>query len=287
MSFPYYKGQSYAEVIGEQYYIYKGMFIMAATLSLLYSILQYCRVYTKTNYDTHSLQKRVLIITNLMGSTFLIQSIDPQGYSGILPTIVEVLASDLTTYIGLVILFVFINKTNKIVKFCTPSSYWKKEFDYEGIVWIILAVSMLLGSIILSILQVTQNRSIFRGTKLIAFAVMLTCAYIRTNMLLIYVYNHAKGRAINLTRILTYLILFNIIVPVIVITQLAYGILEIVSQDKDTPQLTFDQYLFPLLELIIMLFATTYMSKINPDAHSDTINTPRIIIPNVNGIRPV
>ena len=187
MEFPYYQGKTYAEIIGKEYYIYHGMFIMGAFLMFTFSSIQCFRVWFNTKIGSHILQKRMLTLVTIMSVCFFVQSIDPQGYSGNLPQMIEVIAADITTLIGLILLFVFISILNKLFKLDIPID---KNIDKESVFWITLAIITFIGGIVLSVLQVIYNRAIFRGTKLIVFSVLLTIAYIRTDILLYNMYKY-------------------------------------------------------------------------------------------------
>ena len=271
MTFPYYEGlnQTYADIIGKEYYRYQGMFQMAAILTGMFSSIQCYRAWQRTSYGTHFLQKRMLIVISTMTLFFMVQSIDPQGYSGILPPIVDVFASDMTTFLGLVILFVFINTINKLFNYRSPIDQWDKaDINPESIFWTSLAVVIFISGAIFSILQVTNERSTFRGIKLIVSSGLISIAFIRTDMLMWKTYQTIKRcnktfeTDIRCNRLVVHMVLFNIIMPIIVITQLFYGIREVLYAHKLQPELTFEQYLFTLFELITIILATSYMSNI-------------------------
>ena len=281
MTFPYYEGHSYAEIIGKEYYRYQGMFQMAAVLTGIFSSIQCYRAWIRTNHGTHFLQKRMLIIISAMTLFFIIQSIDPQGYCGILPPIVEGFASDTSTFLGLVILFVFINSINKLFNFQSPIDQWSKaDISPESIFWTILAIVIFISGIVFSILQVTNDRATFRGVKLIVFSLLIAIAFVRTDILMWKTYQTIKRceMPVSTNRLVIHMSLFNAFVPIIVITQMFYGIRELLYAHELKPELSFEQYLFPLFELKTIILATSYMSNIRENRKPPTI-PPRRHIP--------
>lgn len=248
--------QTYAEEIGRDYYLYHGIFIGSSVVTFVFTTIQLTRSFLFTESGRYQLQKNILSMSWLMSFFLLIQAIDPQGYRGVLPEIVESLAANLTTDIGLGILFVFIVKVSKVIN-------WNSK---EGDWWKIGAVVVVCISIIMTFLQVYINRSTFRGLKLILFALIISALTVRVDMLIKRVRKARSGN--DLLRLDVYTGLFNVFVFFAVIYQLVSGSITIDRQLEEIPHLGTDAVIFPLLELVGILIATSYMSKIKHSERS-------------------
>ncbi len=257
MTFPIINGQTYADHIGKEYYFFQGIYIGTSFLAFIFSTIQCYRAWYNTKYVSHLLQRRTLVAITLMSIFFFIQSIDPLGYSNILPPIVEVITSSLSTYFGLSILFVLIDIfTGIFTKFENV-----EIFSFEKLFWKILFSLLTISTIVFPFLQVYVNRSVFRGTKLILFSILLSFAAGRTDYLIYKVYKVLKFREENTVRIKIHLIIFNVIMPFIIIIQFIFGV-KTLSSSSRLPKITLEEYIFPICELFVIIFGTSFMSKI-------------------------
>ena len=263
-TFPYINGKTYAEIIGKEYYIYQGAYIGTSILVFFFSTIQCYRAWYNTKSQSHIMQKRTLIATCLMSFFFLIQSIDPLGYQNVLPQIIEVLASSFSNFFGLTILFILLNLfTNIFNNDWKETVYWHVMFSFSAII-----------SVIIPFLQVYINRPIFRGIKLILYSLLLTIISIRTDFLIYKAYILKKEVSNeNTSNLLIHMIIFNIVMPFIIIVQLVFGILSLIN-DKLEPNINFEQYTFPICELFVIIFSTSFMSNIKSKSKSKSIKLP-------------
>ena len=263
-NFPYTDlGQTYADHIGASYYYYAGAIGMGALLAFIFSSIQCYRAWYNTKFNSHLIQRRTLIAICLMSFFFLIQSIDPQGYQDRIPQVVEVYSAGFSTYFGITILFVLIMTITRV--FQTDLNIYQfpsiKNLTRENYFWLILFTIFTAGSFILPALQVFVNRSVFRGVKLILFSTLLLIASLRTNYLLIVIYRKLTDNGSNTIRLRVHLFIFNLVIPFIIVMQLFYGI-RTLNSNIIKPELNMEQYIFPFTELFIILFGTSFMSKI-------------------------
>lgn len=255
--FPYY-GEScdikFADHIGEKYYMYQGLFIGLSLCSMLFTITQTFRVLYYTLNHKYKLQKIILLLSSLMSLFLTIQSIDPQGYRDILPSIFEVLISSLTTLTGLIIMFVLIIVFDTFIQ--DNINLFQINF------WSIMIFISLIITITMDLLQVYVNRSIFRGIKLILFSIIITISSIKINYLLNYTYNLLVKQQDDTRRLVIHWILFNTFILFIVIYQFVSGCLTIIDKINNKPVLGADQIIFPLSEFIGIILVTSFMGNI-------------------------
>lgn len=260
--------QTYAEAIGSDYSFYHGFFLASAILAFVFSSIQMLRSHLYTEQDKFLMQKRILTMSWVMSFFLLIQSIDPEGYGAILPPIVEIIVSSLTTYVGLFIIFVVIYHIIEISQ--------ENVGDVEVTFWKILGSIALIMTIVMSFLQVYVDRSIARGVKLLLFAVIIGVASYKTDVLFYRLYLALKAKnSRNVVRMVWYLGIFNFFIATVIIYQICSGIITIVNNQQETPSLDSDQIFFPLSELIGVLLSTSFMSKMVYDNKLTLLELPQ------------
>jgi hypothetical protein len=249
---------TFAESIGKNYSFYHGFFLASALLSFTLTTIQNIRSHIYTSKSKYIMQKQILALSWLMSLLFLIQAIDPEGYGGILPPIIEILASSFTTYIGLVIVFTVIYHLIQIIN--------QDVRDLEKGFWQILALLTAMMIIIISFLQVEVDRSVARGCKLIIFSLITTLATYKVDRVFYTLLNKLREpRSLNTERMRWFIGIFNVFIVTVIIYQLVSGILTIVNRSQETATLDSDQIFFPFAELLGILISTSFMSKMKYD----------------------
>ncbi|MBA42539.1 MAG: hypothetical protein CMF62_00830 [Magnetococcales bacterium] len=204
-----------------------------------------------------------------MSMCLVIQSVDPYGYNGMLPDIVEALFSNFATDIGLVIVFLFMGKFLKVI------SYMERE---DKLIAIIGSSVTFILTIIFSFLQAYVNHQLFRGVKLITLGVVtflstfvLNYLFLRVIRFLTNIYvrnldapeNPELNKLIN--KLKTYVGIFDFVILIVICFQLYAGIQSIKNYDSiHNPHITIDMILFPIAQFfgIIMVIAFTW-NKVN------------------------
>jgi hypothetical protein len=206
-----------------------------------------------------------------MSLCLIITSIDPYGYYGTLPDIIESLFSNIATNLGLIILFIFISNLLKISSHVT---YYQKRlaYFYGGISFML--------TIIFSFLQSYVNENLFRGIKLITLGVScLTITIylnylmilVRKNLLRIYGNNIDGDSSLTVAKIINklvvYLCLYNFLMLMIISFQFYSGINSVLDHNSiNEPMLTPDMIFFPLAQIASIIFGIAFTwNKVNED----------------------
>lgn len=277
---------TYAEYIGKPYYIYHGVFIGLTISAFMFALIQTCRSFYHSRLYQYKMKKMILIESLLMTIFLLIQSIDPLAYSGILNPLVESFASNLTTYVGLVILFTLIISTANVFKgiytYKSITSIFKFNF------WNIINFITFCLTITFSVLQVYTNRSLIRGIKLISIGLTTILATVKINDLLRSVVesfdrlNNVDGSQ----RIRSFVFGLNIFSFFVSVYQIVVGIISLTRGSHYHPNITADQIIFPMCEFIGVVLAVSFMSNIKYSEERlfdmPNINFPLIMIPKIN-----
>ena len=99
---------TYADKIGRDYYLYNGIFIGGSILTLVFTSIQFFRVWLFTDPRKYQINQRISGLSWLASIFLAIQSIDPAGYRAILDPIIEVLSAEFCAICCLIIVFVLI-----------------------------------------------------------------------------------------------------------------------------------------------------------------------------------
>ena len=252
---------TYADKIGRDYYLYNGIFIGGSILTLVFTSIQFFRVWLFTDPRKYQINQRISGLSWLASIFLAIQSIDPAGYRAILDPIIEVLSAEFCAICCLIIVFVLIMR---FINVSHPEGGWQTRF------WLVLSVITVVISIVFSFLQVYVNRSTFRGLKLIIYGFVLAAATFKVDYLIYQLLEEQITQQRHLFRLKVFLGIYNSFVLFVFFYQLISGSITIDRQTSLQPEIHPDSIVYPLCELVGILLATAFMSKID---YTDLYNT--------------
>lgn len=259
--------QTYADLIGRDYYYYSGVFSGTAWLTFCFTTIQGIRAMYFTDKNKYLAHKRLLLLSWLSSCFLVIQSLDPAGYNGSIPTLVDVLAADLTADFCLITMFMIIIEFIRVFLDPFTLNNWETHF------WRTLMVSSFILSIVFSCLQVYVDRNVFRGVKLILYGLMVLSTVLRIDILVYHIRKHLSSSGVGRPTIKLdiYLILFNILAMFVGIYQIVTASILIADglDGRISTTVTADMIIFPLTELMGIIMVTTYMSKMDYIEWSD------------------
>jgi len=256
---------TYADYIGNKYYLYNGIFIGAGTITFIFTSIQVFRIMFYTFGHKYSLNRRIIFLAWLANLFYLIQSVDPQGYRGILPPIIEVLSAEISTILCLGILYVFIIKLVIILQGPLLAPQTDNAKKRELIFWSALAAVAVILSTTFSFLQVYKDRSLYRGLKLLGYAFMILIATIKVDYLLWLIKEDAELINRSIKRLWIFASIYNLLAVVVCLYQIISGSITIDQNTELKPELTVDSVIFPFCEILGILLATAFMSKVDYD----------------------
>lgn len=264
---------TYAEAIGNEFSFYHGLYLGVALMTFLYSLVQTGRIWLFTSLHSFQFQKLVNCLALLATVFLVVQASDPGGYTNTIDRLSEVLISDFTATICLIILFVF------IMQFCAlTSQQWTQGSTlttgsapiWERYFWGTAIGAALFLAILFGCLEVYLERDLFRGVKLILYALVILVTTGRANWLLWRARNRSIQNNVYPVRLYIYSALFNLFVLVVVVYQMVVGGMSIwTASHPREPIITSDMVVFPLLEATGLLLTVAYTSKVQ---FSDTDN---------------
>jgi len=299
-SFPYYDNDgvcvTYASYIGKNYTDYHNIFITFSVIVFVATLLQLIRIFYYLHKTIFVMQRLIISLAMIMAIMLVIQSIDPYGYSDVLPIIIEKLVSNFAMCIGLVSIFIVIGSLLKI----TDELNWEKIKMISIITCLVIALTM-----ILTFLQVYVNRSVFRGIKLILFSISCVTSTVYLNYIMRNIFmilkNNVNQRSSNNAniieqqwcctdprkwlgaiplRMVVYILLFDIYMFFTVISQI-YVSITVFEISYGVPVLSYDMIVFPLCQLLgnllIIMFTLrlpTIQTTVVPAPESNSVFVP-------------
>lgn len=280
--------KTFAEVLGGEYKVYKTIFSILAIIITIISLMQLVRFKLNMKIKEYSTIFILIILSVLMSIMMLIQSIDPQGYSGILPFIIENMASNITTCLGLIIVFKIMFTFIWAMKLIRPSE--KRNLNF---LFILISFSLIFATILFSYLQVYVNRYLYRGVKLLLFSIVTTVISIKLNEIVIKSINTLKlfqNNKKTIKRYMYHIILFDILIVFSVIYMFYASIISFTKiNDKMVPILNSDRIIFPLCQFLSIILALSFSSKLHIKKPRETVIIPKIdlnrVIASLNNIK--
>lgn len=255
---------TYGEYIGLPYYLYHGFFCSLSIIIFLCVMAKNIMIhYENRSFATMKFKKLFLLILWFMAFCLFIQGIDPQGYNGTIPQMVEELFSNFCTILGLILVITLVLMFGKVLQ-KIPDPKWIATF------WTIsIIISIVLG-VVFSIYQINDNRHVYRGAKLIVFSVILliisiVVTWYMNNMIIIFAIHQQDSYEVTEIkyRIVMYLYLYDMFALFLIIYQFSTGIVSLIQGDnKLRPKLSSEQIVFPLTQFIGILFGLMYTNKI-------------------------
>lgn len=267
--------QTYAEALGGGYKVYKTIYAILAIIITVASLVQLFRFKFYMKIKEYSTLFILIMLSVLMSIMMLIQSLDPQGYSGILPFIVENVASNMTTCLGLIIIFKIMFTFIWALKLIKP--YEKRNLNF---LFIMISMVLIFTTLLFSYLQVYVNRYLYRGIKLLLFSTVTAIISIKLNQIVIISINNLKLFQTNkktIKRYMYYIILFDILIVFSVIYMFYSSVVSFTKiNDSMTPILDSDRIIFPICQFLSIVLALSFSSKFHIKKPRETIITPKI-----------
>ena len=265
--------QTYAEAIGTDYVVYHIFFTLFASTIFIVTIFQNFRIHYYNWKDwtrRYRFKKYFLAMLLIMALMLFIQGIDPQGYNGINPSLLDVSASNLCTLIGLILVTSVVYGVHTATRINIPP-WWHHSF------FLVAFVVALILTIVLSILQVEESRHIYRGVKLIFYASTLTMIGIVLNW-----YSHNLNRIMSTLgsdvhlvelryRLKFYITIYDIFSGFLIIYQIVAGIHSLDSDDEREVAITTDAIVFPVCQFLGIVLALNFMSRIVEQSQRDEV----------------
>lgn len=265
---------TFAEAIGFNYDIYWAFFLAFAILTFLVALIQNIRLciandqgVLEKNEKAIYFDKVIMRIIMTMSILLLIEGIDPQGFRGVLPLIIEGLSSNLCTFLGYTIVYYYM--------YILITGLREYNNIYGKIAWASLGGLTMIVTIVLTSVQVYVDWGFSRGLKLALFAALILATSVVLITILVNRYLllmrlakqdvHSKQKE----KMLKYLISYCVFVAVIFSYQVyaadyAFKHLE----EKPTPEITPDQITFPLLQwlaICLILILKWNVAGVNVD----------------------
>ena len=246
--------------IGKRYDDFKISYIFFSTILFLLSAAM-C-IYSK--YKKYPKQKKAILLMNwIMSLTLIIRSIDPEGYSGIIPRELDTILADICTASGITIiqiLTITLQKVNYI--------QFNKRVYIKNILGIVFTWCFI---ITLSILQSCYFLQIYKGIKLIGIAIILSFWTYILNKTYFRISDILKNITPNETndknsqiylfirKMKKYVIILNIFVFNIIIFQLYSGISMIRENSILIKKgLTIYDIIYPSIQMISIVICFTF-----------------------------
>lgn len=268
--------ETYAQYLGIEYDIYHGFYICISIIITIISLIQLFRHWYYFRFKSINDSLIVIIICLIMSFLFIIQSIDPQGYNNTMPFIIENLASNFVTFCGTIIIFRIIMTYIKV----SVNTYNKKKLY---MIFIVSSIFAFIFTVIFSYLQVYHDRYLYRGIKLIIFALYISILNIYLNWHVFKMHKLFKNMSKTINnkepseymiklnnkakKQLIYAIVLNIFM-IFIITYILYsGIISLTQINKEIkPKLDADKYIIPLSQIIGIILALAFTGNLKEKA---------------------
>jgi hypothetical protein len=253
---------TYGDYIGYRYTIYYSIFLSLSILCFLLTTLQTTKLFLKKNTKIkNNFQFLILILSTVMSLFVLIQNIDPYNYYAIYPKIIESLFSNLTTDIGLIILFLFISNYLKVLSFM--------DKDHK-IFYVFSCLIIILSTFIFSFLETYVNYGLFRGIRLIMLSLICLGSTLGLNILMLKVLkmltllntdDSVEELKQMKNKLLRYTLTFDIFILIIIGFQLYTAINSFSNNSVLIPNISPDMVFFRLAQIIGILFVIFFTYK--------------------------
>lgn len=252
MSFAYISNSSelYNEETYCDYRLWTAFFTQYSLISVLMSLgfgiyTWYLRSYIIKN-------QQIFYMFSFLSSILLfVQSLDPLSLFGILSPLTVNLLADFSTWITMGLMVYFLITLIQVIKY---DSLFGTTFEHITL-YVIIVISFIMN-LVCSILQV-ENPSVWRGLKLILFSLLITGLTIWSDY---YFYKVLKLTEIidnsQNPYLMTYLIIYHIILLCIVVLQFTIGVMSFLRTDW-TVKFTWEEVIFPTIHLLVL-----YISEI-------------------------
>jgi hypothetical protein len=252
---------TFADYIGSEYYIWRGFMLTLSILLSFVNFIQLFRFLYYHGYKKYPVQLITLSLSMCMSTMLIIQSIDIQGFMGIMPKIFESLSSNLSTLFGMIILIHMLFS----IKYVFVTDNTKNFKLLFGSCFVLFIVTLLIFTSIITFLQVYVERYIFRGIKFIVFSFTMIGITWYLNKLLyksIQIYNHTMSKK-QIYKYYAHIGLFNVLIGFAII-YLIYATINSFSRDgeQEIPEIETDHYIFPLLQALSIVLALSFTSNI-------------------------
>lgn len=247
---------TFAEEIALNYDIYWAFFLAFAILTFLVALVQNIRFYVAIEQNVLEksgkalfFDKVIMGIIMLMSTLLFIEGIDPQGFRGVLPLIIESLSSNICTFLGYTIVYYYM--------YILVTGLREYDNIYGKIAWASLGILTMIATIVLTATQVYVDWGFSRGLKLALFAALILVTSIVLISILVNRYlllmrlSKQKVHSKQKKRMLRYLVSYTVFVTIIFSYQVYaanYAFKHL--GEKPIPEITIDQIIFPILQWI-------------------------------------
>ena len=252
--FPYFNNNNTCILFSEyDYNNYNNTRVAFTTINILGMIASLLLCFYTYIENERIFKLRQKLILGIFMSFFLLffQFMDPFGYNGWMPYLGDVLLSNLSAWLSLSILYVLLYLFTKIYN----------RFRYTSIDSIPFVVSFFLTLIITlmcSFLQVFNDRFIWRGIKLLFIATYITILTTHINVTFYKVINLFHDDFDRKKKLYLVLILFNIIMPIIVISQYYLGLDLLINRKYFIPKIDWKMLILPSSHIVANMVGLFY-----------------------------
>ena len=257
--FPYYENNNkcvlYSRYDYNTYINTLISFTVFNSLGILLSFIVNYLHYKKNNQI--KIKNYILLLLSFSFILLTIQFTDPFGFDNRISHLTDVLLSNLSTWCSLsIIAIIYIN----FIKLFEHIDFKDKTLIR---IYIYLIISFLI-TIFFSFMQVYINRHIWRGCKLIFFAIInftITLLISKYYFKFINLIKNSNSNFINTNRLNIINIVFLIIISIVSIIQITLGIISITFNNNYIDyQINYKNLLLPIFHLICNYFAIIYFS---------------------------
>jgi hypothetical protein len=232
------------------YHLWTSFFIFLSTTNLLFSIGFGLLTFYLRNYQIFN-QQIFYLISSVASILLVVQSVDSLGLYNILDKVAIYFLGNLSTWITLTLMAYFFMNLIKVVSFDDLIN-WK----LLG-VWIGIGISFIL-TLVSSILQ-SENPSLWRGIKLITFAVTLLgltlgCDYYFYKILKIF----DRVGIENTKKFYIFVSIYHILIAFIITIQMIIGINSFSDSVSEFNIVSWDNIILTTLHLITLFITNIF-----------------------------
>lgn len=235
----------YSDELNSEYISIQIIFLFLSSLGILLNSGIFYYYYKRKMYRYQYLG---LTFSNFF---IMLDFIDPFGYGDIIPYPLEVLLSDMATWISLAIF-------GMLVLTLTNINFELEDKKYKKYTKIYIIISFTLN-LILSLLQGFHSRVIWRGTKLILLGLFELGLAIILNYFIRNSILFSRNNISMMTRLYYKTTIFNFIISSIISFQIYIGINSF--NERLEPKINFNNLILPIFQLIGNYYTTYIFHK--------------------------
>lgn len=242
----------------ENYPMYQGILIGGSAVVQFKMIIRLFMVFFG---KSKPIQKQILLVCVAMSTLLAVQSIDPLGYRNLIPIWIDLLLTNLGICGGFIIIFLLTLFLNRVKR---------AQSTKISLFQIIVLLMIIAVTCALTLLQISYP--VLRFVKLCIFAVLTCVIMIYLIWLLNFIRNTAAKNGVSSARMYLYMCLFSIMGLIVLAIVIYVAVFPYKSQSKTPCHIDFDDWAFPLLEIMGVIIVSSLMGRTQHNTFS--LSTP-------------